>query len=568
MGHDAVTGMVLHDVLIVLAAGVVTAAALHRLSVSPLLGYFLAGFAIGPHALAFVDDDGSMRALAEFGVVFLLFAIGLELPLKRLWVMRRWLVGLGFLQVAITSLAIGLVAAAAGFGPAPAIVIGGAFALSSTAVGLQILVERGELASRHGRAAFSILLVQDLAVVPLLVLLPHLGRADASVGEALGLAAIEAFAVLAGIALVGRFALRPLLHAVARTRNAELFVAAALLLVLGAAVATQAAGLSMALGGFLAGMLLADSEFRHQIEADIRPFRGLLLGLFFMTVGMTIDPTTMATNAAAVAAIVAMLAVGKSAVVMGLARGFGLSTAESVRVGLVLGHAGEFAFVIVTVAASFGVLAAQDAQVLIAGAALSMALCPALDGAGRAWAGRRVEDATAALDALADELRPVSDHVIVAGYGRVGQVVGRILSERGLSWIALDADARRVAEARRLGKPVHFGDATRAEVLRAAGAGRARAVAITLDRAEHAEHTLHAIRHAWPGLAAVSRARDPAHARALVAAGARTAVPEAMEASLELGSHVLDLVGTPPDVARALVESLRGEWGPGDGARR
>lgn len=548
------------DVLIVLGAAVAIVAAFHRFAMGPLLGYFAAGFVIGPNVLGLVAAGGAMAAIAEIGVVFLLFAVGLELPLRRLWVMRRWLFGLGLGQVALTSLLIALGMAALGHGAAPAIVVGGALALSSTAVGLQILVERGELATRHGRAAFAILLVQDLAVVPLLVLLPLLGAGGGDFARALGLAGIEAVLVLVGLALFGRYALGPVLHLVARTRSAELFVAAALVLVLGAGLATAATGLSMALGGFLAGMLLADSEFRHQIDADIKPFRGLLLGLFFMTVGMTIDPAVVADRVVVIVGLVAVLALGKGAVVALLARGFGLSWVEAVRAGLVLGHAGEFAFVILTLAAQVGVLDGAAAQTLIVAAALSMAVCPLLDRAGHAWAGRR-GGAQVALDTIAEETSGFSGHVIIAGFGRVGRMVALMLARQGRPWVAIDMDARRVAERRRLGEPVHYGDATRADVLRAAGAERAGAVAVTLDRPELADGAVRALRASWPSLAVIARARDADHARALGLAGARDAVPEAMEAGLRLGVHVLDAVGAEPSVVRETIDALRAEGG-------
>lgn len=559
MTDTVVTNGALIEILFVLGAAVLASAALHRLSVGPLLGYFVAGFVIGPNALALVADAEPMRVIGEFGVVFLLFAIGLELPLKRLWVMRRWLVGLGFVQVALTSAAIAAMGLAFGHDAPAAIVIGGALALSSTAVALHVLVERGELATRFGRAAFSILLVQDLAVVPLLVLLPHLGRAEAPIAQALGLAALEAAGALAVLAIVARFALRPVLRAVAGTRSAELFSAATLLLVLGSAVATASVGLSTALGGFLAGMLLAESEYRHQVEADIRPFRGLLLGLFFMTVGMAIDPDAIVDEAPAILSIVAALAVAKGAIVAALARLFGLSPVEAVRTGLVLAHGGEFAFVILTLAASVGVLEIHATHVLVVATALSMALCPTLDAAGRRWAARRAEATGVELDALADEFAGLSAHVIVAGYGRVGQVVGRLLAARGIPWAALETDARRVAEARRRGEPVHYGDATRTDVLRAAGADRARAAAITLDRAEQTVLAVRAVRRSWPRLTIATRARDHAHASELTAEGASAAVPETMEASLSLGAHILDAFGTDPETTRSLIDGLRAE---------
>ncbi|MEE8271069.1 MAG: monovalent cation:proton antiporter-2 (CPA2) family protein, partial [Alphaproteobacteria bacterium] len=470
----------LEDALIVLAAAILFVPLFRRFRISPVVGYLVAGVAIGPHGLGLMHGSAGTRFLAEFGVVFLLFSIGLELPFRRLVAMRRHIFGLGLAQVALTSLVIGLVAVALGRGAPEALVLGGALALSSTATVLLMLVERGEVTVRFGRITVAVLLFQDLAVVPLLALLPLLAGDGADVVRALALAGARAALALAGIVLIGRFVVRPIYRLVAGARSPELFAATSLFVVLGTGWATAQAGMSMALGAFLAGLLLAESEYRHQIEADIQPFRGLFLGFFFMTVGMTIGLARLADQALVIAALTIALVVGKAALLIGLCRLFGLGAAVAVRVGLLLGQGGEFAFVVLGLATDRGIVDRGTGQTLLVAVAISMAVTPLLAVAGKRWS-EHLERRGAGAAELVEEADDLAGHVVIAGFGRVGQTVASLLAANRVPYLALDLDADRVAQGRAQGLPVFFGDASKPNVLRAAGAARARAVAVTLD---------------------------------------------------------------------------------------
>jgi CPA2 family monovalent cation:H+ antiporter-2 len=557
----------LNDVLVVLLAAIVFVSAFQRLRISPVLAYLGAGLAIGPHGLGLISDEEGAHFLAEFGVVFLLFSIGLELPFERVRALRSYIFGLGLAQVFITSVLVAAAAYALGAGPEAALVIGGALALSSTATVLQLLVEKGEAAMRHGRAAISILLFQDLAVVPLLVLIPLLSGPDGNVIAALAVAGVKALAVLAGILLLGRLVVRPIYRIVAATQNPELFFATSLLLVLGTGYATAQAEMSMALGAFLAGLLLAESEYRHQIEADIQPFRGLFLGLFFITVGMAIDTAVLGENLPLILVVVAVLLAGKAVLIALLCLAFRIERAVAMRVGLLLAQGGEFAFVILALAVVEGVVTSGWAQPIIIAVALTMAVTPLLAELGRRVAERLERRDHSEAD-LASEAEGLRRHVLIAGFGRVGETVARLLERRDVPYIALDLDVHRVNEARRRGLPVFFGDASRLEVLKAAGIDHARAVVLTLDRPGPSEQAVSLIRRHYPKLEIIARGRDIPHHHRLRTAGADSVVPEAMEASLQLAGNVLRSVGTDQeDLDRLLEETRRAEYdGSGDRA--
>lgn len=545
------------EVLIFLGAAIVTVALFRRLRITPLLGYLTAGVLIGPHVLGLLQESPETELLAEFGVIFLLFAIGLELPIGRLKTMRRHIFGLGLAQVAITSAVIGLIAYFAGIGNAPvALLLGGALALSSTATVLQLLVERNEAASRHGRVAIGVLLFQDLAVVPLLALVPLLGPASGGLLEALALAGAKALAAVAAILIIGRLLLRRLLAVVARARVAELFTATCLLIVLATGMATAAAGMSMALGAFLAGLVLADSEYRHQVEADIQPFRGLFLGLFFITVGMAIDLPLVGAQAGLVIGLCLALILGKAAIIVALALLYRQPLSLAVRVGLMLAQGGEFAFVLLALGIHEGVLASEVAQPAAAAVALSMILTP-----GLAWLGGLADEALerqrAPTGDLAEDAQDLRDHVLIAGFGRVGRIVAHIMESHNLPYLALDLDVRRVEQARRRGLPVYYGDASRLDVLLAAGAQRARLAVVTLDQAVPAERAVTLLRQHCPNIAVVVRGRDSAHRIRLEQAGATHVVPEVVEASLQLGAASLRLAGTGPEAIDASLSELR-----------
>ena len=557
--EEALALGLLREAFVFLLATVVVVPLCHRLRISPVLGYLAAGVIIGPFGLRVVDDAEGIQVLAGLGIVFLLFAIGLELSLERLWAMRRLVFGLGLAQVLVTGAVIAAIAKAWGNSSQVAIVLGGALALSSTAVVSQLLVERKQIASRFGRSVFAVLLMQDLFVVPLLFLTGVFGQpGEGSIALAFGLAIGRAVVAIGAILALGRYVLRPLFRLAATVRQAELFVALSLLVILGTATITGLAGLSMALGAFLAGLLLAETEFRHQIETDIRPFRGLLLGLFFMTVGMGIDLAAVADRAVWVVISVLGLVALKAVIAGGLYRAFGLPTAMAVRAGLLLGEGGEFAFVVIGAALGLGLMPPAVGQFMLIVSALSMALTPLLDVAGERLAARlsRSEHARDLAAAPAD-VADLEGHAVIAGYGRVGQMVGKLLELEKVPFVALDLDAHRVSTMRRRGAPIFYGDATRPEVLERVGSGRAFAVVLTIDDAAATAQAVVRIRQVWPTLPILARTRDLAHSAELLRLGASAAVPEAIEVGLQLAGQTLQAAGTPSDAVVQLIDQLR-----------
>ncbi len=527
-----------------------------RFQASAVLGYLVAGSAIGPHGLDLLRGPRAVTALADLGVIFLLFSIGLGLSVERLSSLRRYVFGLGTLQVVITTLAITLTLRLAGVSGDAALVLGAGLALSSSAIVLHVLVERREIATMQGRVAFAVLLLQDLAVVPLLTLVPLLAGSGQRLGMALGLALLKAAATLVVIVAIGRLALRPVLRTVARGGTPELFTGIVLLLVLGIGWVTEQAGLSMALGAFLAGLLVAETEYRPQVESDVQPFRGLLLALFFMTVGMGIDAGLLWRHAPLLAGLLAALLIGKALILAGLCRAFGLSLGMGAGIGLMLAQGGEFAFVLFTLARGRGLLSADAAQGAILIVGLSMVATPALLTAAR-LVFRRHHQAAGAAAALGHETRELRDHVVIAGFGRVGQTLALLLESRLVPYLALDLDAERVAEARRRELPVYFGDASRTEVLRAAGIEQARMAAITLDQPDAAARSVQVLRAMSPELPVLVRARDVAQAEQLAGAGATEVVPEIVEGSLQLGEMLLRRLGATRDEVDQVLDEFR-----------
>jgi CPA2 family monovalent cation:H+ antiporter-2 len=495
--------------------------------------------------------------MAEFGVVFLLFMIGLELSFQRLRALARYVFGLGSLQVVVSGILIGGIAWTLGSTVEAASIIGGGLALSSTALVLQLLVEKGERATRFGQVSFAILLLQDIAVVPLLILVILLGQGEGSFITAVGGATLRAAVALVLVVGIGRLILRPIFRIIAGTKSSELFVATTLLTVLGTAWLLSLGGLSMALGAFLAGLLLSETEYRHQVEADIRPFRGILLGLFFMTVGMSINIPLIGAQMGQIAIILAALLIGKSIITGILCRGFGLPFSVSLRTGMLLSQGGEFGFILFASASALGVVPVETAQMLLAVIVLSMVATPAMAYLGnrgfRFFAAREREPSTG-VDEISDDLE---DHVVIAGFGRVGQTVANVLSAGGIPFVALDLDADRVSKCRRIGMPVFFGDASRIDVLKAAGAERARGAVITIDQPDTASLLVAALKQYAPDLEIFVRARDLSHSRELEEAGATAVVPEIIEASLQLGGIVMDSMGATPDEVATIIEDLR-----------
>ena len=546
------------DALALLLATVFVIPLMKQLGTSPILGFLLAGVVMGPNGLGIVKEIGASKALAELGVVFFLFEMGLELSVSRLKSLFKDVFGLGLAQFALTGLALGWVCSLAGLSHRAAFVVGGALALSSSAFVLQLLNERGEIGTRFGRASFGILLLQDLAVVPLLVVVPLLGASGGgmSLVRALGLAAAKAFVALTSIFFAGHFLFDPVFSATASAKSPEAFVATILATVLGMSALTEGFGLSDTLGAFLAGTLLAETRYRHQIEADILPFRGLLLGLFFITVGFGVDLRLLSRYMRVVLSLVVGVLALKAGVITALARVFGLNFANAQRTGLILAQGGEFAFVVFGLAQRSGVVDPELAQILSLVVAISMACTPVLCELGTRVAST-IEQRRGLIGTRSEDVSSSSDFVLVAGYGRVGQSVCDLLSARLIPWVAFDMSPTRVIEARKKGLPVFFGDACRPDVLRAAGAGKARAFVVTLHDPNAASRAVTVMRQEFSDKPLFVRARDERHRKILELAGATAIVPELLEASLLLGGAVLRSFNTPAEEIARLIDDAR-----------
>ncbi|KAK6920156.1 Regulator of K+ conductance, N-terminal [Dillenia turbinata] len=554
------------DMLWLLLASVMFVPAFQKIpGGSPVLGYLAAGILIGPYGLSIIRNVHATKSIAEFGVVFLLFNIGLELSVERLSSMKKYVFGLGSAQVLTTAVAVGLVAhSVAGLAGPASIVIGNGLALSSTAVVLQVLQERGESTSRHGRATFSVLLFQDLAVVVLLILIPLIspnsskgGVGFQAIAEALGLAAVKAAVAIAAIIAGGRLLLRPIYKQIAENQNAEIFSANTLLVILGTSLLTARAGLSMALGAFLAGLLLAETEFSLQVESDIAPYRGLLLGLFFMTVGMSIDPKLLLSNFPVISGTLGLLIIGKTVLVAVVAKLCGISIISAIRVGLLLAPGGEFAFVAFGEAVNQGIMSSQLSSLLFLVVGISMAITPWLAAGGQLIASRFELHDMRSLLPVESETDDLQDHIIICGFGRVGQIIAQLLSERLIPFVALDVRSDRVAVGRALDLPVYFGDAGSREVLHKVGADRACAAAITLDTPGANYRTVWALNKYFPNVKTFVRAHDVDHGLNLEKAGATAVVPETLEPSLQLAAAVLAQAKLPMSEITATINEFR-----------
>ena len=541
------------DILILLAAAVVAVPLFQRLGLGAVLGFLVAGAAVGPWGFGFIDAVEEIRHLAEFGVVFLLFIIGIELKPARLWIMRRSVFGLGTVQLLVTGTLLTLGAMLLGLPLRTALIIGFGLALSSTAFGLQILSDKGELGTGYGRTAFAILLLQDLAIVPMMALLPLLATPELSLTEDVELAALESVGIIIGVFILGRLLIRPLLQLVAGSRrNPEIFTATAILLVLGAAWLTGWAGLSMALGAFLGGLLLADSRYRHQLMADIQPFRGLLLGLFFMSVGMSINFGLIGTRGLLVAALVGGLLLIKAILVWGLCRMTGRSFAESVQAALLLAQAGEFGFIMFGLANTAGLMDGELYQLLLLIIALSMAATPLLVRLSP-WLGKALDKPVQYMEKISKPIPESHNHVIVAGFGRFGSYLARTLAKARVPYLVLEIDPVRVARAQALDYPVYFGDASRVEVLRAAGAENALLVVFAMNQMESIGQAVVAVRESFPALNIFARAWDSRMAEKLLSMGVSYAIPETLESSQQLTQDVLQASGVAAETVVRLV---------------
>ncbi|MCC6533173.1 MAG: cation:proton antiporter [Burkholderiales bacterium] len=540
----------LQAVLLLLAAAVLVVVVFRSLKLPPLLGYLAVGIAIGPHALGFIRDTPETHALAEFGVVFLMFSIGLEFSLPRLVSMRRIVFGLGTSQVAITLAAAAvLLPLALPLDWRAGLLLGGALAMSSTAIVIKMLADRLELDSGHGRQIVGILLFQDLAVVPLLILVPALARPAGELAPALAIAGVKAAVALSLLLGLGQRPLRAWFHLIARQYSPELFILNVLLITLGLAYITHAAGLSLALGAFVAGMLISETEYRYQVEDDIKPFRDVLLGLFFVTIGMRLDLGAVIGNLGWVlVALIAML-VFKGALIAGLCRAFGNGGGAALRIGLDLAQVGEFAFVLLAQPGAADIIPAPIMQPVLAAMLLSMLIAPFLieyserivrHTVGAEWLSRAME-----LHQIAVKSMAVDNHVVICGYGRCGQNLARMLDQESIGYFALDLDPARIHDAAAAGDTVVYGDAGRREVLIAAGLTRARALVITFHDPHVSLRVLAQVHSLRPDLPVVVRTLDDTYIDRLEAAGASEVVAEVMEGSLMLASHALMLLGVP-----------------------
>ncbi|HQR19940.1 MAG TPA: cation:proton antiporter [Burkholderiaceae bacterium] len=547
------------EVTLVLLTSVVLGVVVFRLlSLPPLLGYLAVGILIGPHAFRLVPDTAQTRYLAEFGVVFLMFSIGLEFSLPRLRSMRRIVFGLGGAQVGLTvllTLAAGwLIRGYTGIGLAGTFALGSALAMSSTAIIMKMLSERMQLDTEHGKRIVGVLLFQDLAVVPLLVIIPALSADPAELGWRLGLAMVKAAALLAVLLVGGQRVLRGWLHLVAKRKSHELFTLNVLLVTLGLAWMTEIAGLSLALGAFVAGMLISETEFRVQVEEDIKPFRDVLLGLFFVTIGMLLNPRIVLEHLGWVMLALIVPVAFKAGLIYALARVFRASAGTAIRTALALCTAGEFGFVLLGQAGRFDLLESDVLQVVLAAMLLSMLAAPLLVQhadrivmrlASSEWMLKSLELAKVAQRAMATDR-----HVVICGFGRSGQHLAKMLEQEGIGYVALDVDPDLVREAAAAGESVVYGDAARRETLVAAGIGRAAALVITYADSVSALKVLHHAHELRPNLNVIIRTQDDHELDRLMKAGATEVVPEVFEGSLMLGSHALVLLGVP--MARVL----------------
>ena len=558
-----------------------------RFNINPVIGFLTLGLLLGPYGLGrladqlpllnyfTIADSKDVAILAEWGVIFLMFSIGLELSLNRLWSMRRLVFGFGSGQIIVSALVIGGIAYYWGNSASISIVLGGCLALSSTAIVVQLLAQKNQISSSYGQTNIAVLLMQDLAVVPILFLVTfygeqhlaqHLAENTDQVSQPLWLSVFislgQGFGILLIIYGVGRKILCPLLHMVAGSKSPELFVASSLLIIVVTANLTGMAGLSMALGAFLAGLLLSETEFRHAIDVDMEPFKGLLLGLFFLTVGMGIDPSIMVEKGGWLLASVIGLLLIKTLVTTGLALVFHIPFHQALPVGLMLSQGGEFAFVVVGLAMSYQLLPDEVGHFMLMVASITMMLTPPLAKLAD-YLQQLLKNNQAPHQAPHDthQIMPqdLKDHIIIAGFGRVGRILCRSLSAESAVFMAIEKDIQRMADARNQDMPVYFGDACRLEILKRAGADQARLLVITMDDGPNAEALVATAKKHWPHLYILARAKDIAHAQRLMAVGADDVILEIVEASLQLSAVILEFMGLPHDQIRSKMNKIRTE---------
>jgi monovalent cation:proton antiporter-2 (CPA2) family protein len=551
----------LPPILTFCGAAAIAVPAFRFAGLSAVLGYLAAGVAIGPSGLSLVEDPQTVTTVAELGVVLLLFIVGLELKLSDLWSMKRDIFGLGFAQLAVTTICLGGAAYAIGFTPNAALVTGIAVALSATAIALQMLGERNDLQTPYGHRSFAILLFQDLSVVPVLAILPLLATGlDAEQGSAMDriLTIGQAIAAIAVVVLIGRYGLNPFFRILARSGAREVMTASALLVVLGAALLMQEVGLSMAMGAFLAGLLLAESNFRHQLEADIEPFRGMLLGLFFMSVGMSIDLALVRQQWVMLALATPVVIIGKTLIIAVLSKLFGATWREGFRSGVLLCPAGEFAFVLLPVATGAGIMAPAAAQSVTALAALTMLVGPMvstlLERALRARPASGEDHSE--LEGQLNETE-LSSRVLVIGFGRFGQIVNQVLLSQRIAATVIDNNVERVRDAGRFGLQVYYGDGTRMDVLRAAGAEKAEMICICVDDPDTTRKVVEIIHENFGNARSFVRVYDRIHAIEMMKMQVDYQLREVFESAVVFGRAALEELGTAPDLAAAAADDVR-----------
>ncbi|QVU16284.1 MULTISPECIES: monovalent cation:proton antiporter-2 (CPA2) family protein [unclassified Wolbachia] len=552
----------LFDIIILLSAAVFIVIAFWKMNISPVLGYFVAGAVIGSHGFNLIHSAEAMDNLAEFGVVFLLFIIGLELTFERLIAMRIHVFGFGSLQVIVTMVAIWCIALAFGVNTNIATVIGGGLALSSTAIVLQVLQEKGSQASQVGRLSIAVLLMQDFAVVPLIVLVPLLtGNSEHSLISSLAGSLVQAAIALVLIFITGRLLLRPLFSVIAKMESNEIFISTTLLIVLGAAFITEQFHLSLALGAFVAGLLVAETEYRHSVEHAVLPFKDLFLGLFFMTVGMSINTELLLNKLPLITLLSIILIVLKTSIIYILCRFFGFKSAPAIQAGLLLSQGGEFAFILFRLADELNVLPSEIAQVLMMVTTVTMAFTPLLSGLGD-WIANSFSTEKTILDdeAVETDTQDLYNHVIVTGFGRVGYMVTKMLTAEHLSYVVVDIQSKIVKEGKSDSFPIYLGDVTRCEILKSVGIERAQALVISIKNEVTIKKVVSLVAANFPHVNIVIRLPDLSNVEVYRDLGASKIIPETSEIGLQLGGAALSLSG----ISESGVTSLKSRFRKGN----
>lgn len=551
----------LPQVVILLSASIFVVTIFKRLNLSPVLGYLVAGALIGEHGLEYINST-DLTIVAEVGIVFLLFAIGLELTVERLMAMRMHVFGFGSAQFIITALLIGGVCSLIGLSIEASVIIGGSLALSSTAIVLRVISDANGSSTQVGRLALANLLLQDLAVVPLLVLVPLLATDSGNIVVALSSAMVKASIALVVIFFLGRILIRPMFKLIATVKSSDLFLSATLLVILGISLSTQIMGLSLAMGAFIAGLLVAETQYQNEVEDNIMQFKGLLMGLFFMTVGMTIDPNTIYDKLFLIILISTALIATKAIIIMALARVFKFSWGPAVHAGLLLAQGSEFAFILFGMASrdSFGIIEKETAQLLLTVVTVTMAVTPLLSKIGDMIC-KNYDTPTSDDGITYKQVSDLNRHVVIAGFGRVGEMVARLLAVKKVNYIVLEADAKRVKKGREKGFPVYHGDASKLQNLKGVGIERAKATIITINDNVYLKKTVRTIHKAYPDIPIVVRAEDLRNLKALEKIGATVVVPEKYEAGLQMAGALLKAIGvTEFEVSRVKNQFRAGRY--------